>query len=811
MQLIVNDGQRLEKGELTPEKARQILHDKSVRGHPLTDQQRKFFGAVSSGSARKSDPSPGESLSETSTAELTQTLADIRRRLEDQPEEASLKTRAAAIAAELEHRGSTKKSGIDELLDFSKGGGPYMGPRGGKWADPEHTIPWGEHESAGPDWAQAANDVVGAIDKEPVPEDSAAKEYRMGFRAYMASIGRGLGTAHLENVGGSKKEGVAAARKVLADVGGMPAGPWQRQLIENAAKEAGQGGPGKKKPTAPAEPKPSQAKPEGAKQEQPIGEKKFVTSYSGSGQAFKVGDALKIGGQTFQVTKIGQFTHAGEVRHEVALKKPGGKNIYHAVLHSNGVWSSAVGGKGAAGAFAEGHRHEVVEGAPAGEKPAGEKKAKAVNLSDKHKAILRAAEQHGVSPGGSFGTFAQISKLVDAGLLDNPSGGQVYRPTEKGKKALESGTYAKSLEKALPDKLMIPGKRKEKVLTSGASHTPPKAYKEGGATGRKDYADPANYKYPIDTEKHVRAAISYFSQPKNASVYGQAEQKSIWARIRAAAKKFGIEMGESSGPPSVEKSERSADMSGIEELMNFAKGDPSSNLPSGEPKFGKGPEQGQGLAEEGKQSGSANSNSGSPVGSPAPVKAGVLSEDDEDPEKQMTEHKKPIEKLRCSLTTAQDQRDSVAHASAQLASRMRKGGADLTVGVGVAAPRAAQAPEPSPWVGQGEGGHVRFTNASDLACERLLKSEGDFYPQGAPTITPRSAVVNSMRACPICKQAMHKSLTSCPHCGAGHVVHAVLPGILLKSETAIEQPTLALLRPARVAPDLVLPNGLPRE
>lgn len=35
-------------GSLTPQKAREILHDKSVHGHPLTDKQRKFFGWISS-------------------------------------------------------------------------------------------------------------------------------------------------------------------------------------------------------------------------------------------------------------------------------------------------------------------------------------------------------------------------------------------------------------------------------------------------------------------------------------------------------------------------------------------------------------------------------------------------------------------------------------------------------------------------------------------------------------------------------------------------------------------------------------------
>jgi hypothetical protein len=30
----------------SPTKARQILHDKEVRGHPLTPKQQGFFGAI---------------------------------------------------------------------------------------------------------------------------------------------------------------------------------------------------------------------------------------------------------------------------------------------------------------------------------------------------------------------------------------------------------------------------------------------------------------------------------------------------------------------------------------------------------------------------------------------------------------------------------------------------------------------------------------------------------------------------------------------------------------------------------------------
>ena len=78
--------------------------------------------------------------------------------------------------------------------------------------------------------------------------------------------------------------------------------------------------------------------------------------------------------------------------------------------------------------------------------------------------------------------------------------------------------------------------------------------REEGATERSDYADPKNYKYPLHTESNVRAAISYFSKPKNAGMYPPEEQKRIWGRIKSAAKKHKIELSEESGPPSVEKS-----------------------------------------------------------------------------------------------------------------------------------------------------------------------------------------------------------------------------------------------------------------
>jgi len=89
--------------------------------------------------------------------------------------------------------------------------------------------------------------------------------------------------------------------------------------------------------------------------------------------------------------------------------------------------------------------------------------------------------------------------------------------------------------KALPKK-----PEKKKPLPSGAHRRPPKGYPDE----REKYAIPGWYAYPLDTEKHVRAAISYFSMPRNYSKFTPEERRSIWKRILRAAKKFGIEVSE---------------------------------------------------------------------------------------------------------------------------------------------------------------------------------------------------------------------------------------------------------------------------
>lgn len=60
--------------------------------------------------------------------------------------------------------------------------------------------------------------------------------------------------------------------------------------------------------------------------------------------------------------------------------------------------------------------------------------------------------------------------------------------------------------------------------------------------GDVKFADSVNNKYPIDTEDHVRAAWSYINMPKNAAKYTPSEVSAIKSRIKAAAKKFGIQI-----------------------------------------------------------------------------------------------------------------------------------------------------------------------------------------------------------------------------------------------------------------------------
>lgn len=59
----------------------------------------------------------------------------------------------------------------------------------------------------------------------------------------------------------------------------------------------------------------------------------------------------------------------------------------------------------------------------------------------------------------------------------------------------------------------------------------------------KQYAFPEEKKEPLENAAHVRNAVARFNQVEGVS---EEERDAAWKRIKAAAKKFNVELNESS-------------------------------------------------------------------------------------------------------------------------------------------------------------------------------------------------------------------------------------------------------------------------
>src|ERR1700752_2294382 len=66
--------------------------------------------------------------------------------------------------------------------------------------------------------------------------------------------------------------------------------------------------------------------------------------------------------------------------------------------------------------------------------------------------------------------------------------------------------------------------------------SPPKDYPKK----KVEYADPKNYKYPVDSAERVRAAWHYINMPKNQKGYSPSQVAAIKSRIKRAGHKFGV-------------------------------------------------------------------------------------------------------------------------------------------------------------------------------------------------------------------------------------------------------------------------------
>ncbi|MGA7577846.1 MAG: DUF6582 domain-containing protein [Desulfobaccales bacterium] len=134
---------------------------------------------------------------------------------------------------------------------------------------------------------------------------------------------------------------------------------------------------------------------------------------------------------------------------------------------------------------------------------------------------------------------------------------------------------AQPVELSLADKPCVPtarftlvkadGSEVEKAFTAEAQSAQRKAKKVAARSdtdpkegedkyGDVEFADEQNKKYPIDTEKHIRAAWNFINREKNAAKYAAEDLLAIKTRIINAWK----EKIDQDGPPSAEKTVQSS-------------------------------------------------------------------------------------------------------------------------------------------------------------------------------------------------------------------------------------------------------------
>jgi hypothetical protein len=153
--------------------------------------------------------------------------------------------------------------------------------------------------------------------------------------------------------------------------------------------------------------------------------------------------------------------------------------------------------------------------------------------------------------------LAKLTKGVYTGL--SFGGSYAWRKQE----GIHVRYAAKPVELSLADKPCVPTARFTLVKADGSevemgfekvaarADTDPK---EGEKKyGDVKFADEKNKKYPIDTEKHIRAAWNYINKAKNAAKYDAEDLKTIKGKIIAAWKK----KIDKEGPPSADKTQGS--------------------------------------------------------------------------------------------------------------------------------------------------------------------------------------------------------------------------------------------------------------
>lgn len=101
--------------------------------------------------------------------------------------------------------------------------------------------------------------------------------------------------------------------------------------------------------------------------------------------------------------------------------------------------------------------------------------------------------------------------------------------------------------------------------------------KPGGRTGppprypkdQEKYADPENWKYPVHSPAHARAARRYFDRERNRAKYDEDERKFVDNRIDKALMKFGVALKVKGGKADREESTLEPDIPSDTELESM--------------------------------------------------------------------------------------------------------------------------------------------------------------------------------------------------------------------------------------------------
>ena len=116
-----------------------------------------------------------------------------------------------------------------------KAGGPYIGPRGGKWADAKHTIPWKAKKLGG----KIRSVIYSVVQMEPGSTLGVRDEGRRALEAEIKK--RGLDERGLAKIGGGNlREGVLRVQSEMYDAPGKKTskGPWTSKAIKKTLSSA---------------------------------------------------------------------------------------------------------------------------------------------------------------------------------------------------------------------------------------------------------------------------------------------------------------------------------------------------------------------------------------------------------------------------------------------------------------------------------------------------------------------------------------------------------------------------------------------